>query len=70
MVYLHILSWDGPELRLPSLNERIIRGEALTGGTVRITQTADATIIRLPVRNQSKVDTVVKLEVENTVPLQ
>jgi alpha-L-fucosidase len=63
-VYLHILKWDGNQLRLPPLKTRIIRGKALTGGNVRIDQTGEATIIHMPVREQNKVNTVVKLEME------
>jgi len=69
-VYLHILKWDRNQLKLPPLKARIIRGRALTGGNVRIEQTDEGTIIRMPVREQNKVNTVVKLEIETPVPLQ
>jgi alpha-L-fucosidase len=66
-VYLHILQWDGSQLELPPLETKILRGKALTGGAVRIEQTDKGTIIRMPVRNQSKVNTVVKLEMATPV---
>ena len=69
-VYLHILKWDENQLKLPPLKARIIRGEALTGGNVKIEQTDAGTIIRMPVRRQNKVNTVVKLEMETPVPLE
>ena len=69
-VYLHILKWDGNQLTLPPLKTRIIRGKALTGGNVRIEQTGEATIIHMPVREQNKVNTVVKLEMETPAPPQ
>jgi hypothetical protein len=57
-------------LKLPLLKAKITRGKALTGGNVRIEQTNAGTIIRMPVREQNKVNTVVKLELERSVPLQ
>ena len=63
-VYLHILKWDGDQLNLPSLKARVIKAKALTGGKVRIEQTDEGTIIHMPVREQNKVNTVVKLEME------
>jgi alpha-L-fucosidase len=68
-VYLHILKWERDQLKLPPLKARIIRGKALTGGNVRIEQTDEGTIIRMPVREQSELNTVVKLEMETPVPL-
>ncbi len=68
MVYLHILKWDGNQLKLPSLKARIITGKALTGGNVRIEQTDVATIIRMPVREQNKVNTLVKLAMDTPGP--
>jgi len=69
-VYLHILKWDRNQLKLPPLKAKIIRGKALTGGNVRIEQTDKGTIIRMPVRDQNKVNTVVKLEMATPVLLQ
>ncbi len=67
-VYLHILEWNGDQLTLPPLKGKIITAKALTGGVVHIEQTENETIVRLPVREQSQVNTVVKLEVEKTSP--
>ena len=67
-VYLHVQKWDGDRLRLPPLKERIISARALTRGTVRYEQTATETTIRMPVREQDPVNTVVKLETESRVP--
>jgi alpha-L-fucosidase len=63
-VYLHILKWDGNELRLPALKAKIVSANAITGGSVQIEQTGEATIIRMPVREQNKVNTLVKLELD------
>jgi alpha-L-fucosidase len=69
-VYLHILKWDRNQLKLPPLKAKITRGKALTGGNVRIEQTDEGTIIRMPVREQSKVNTVVRLELGTPVSLE
>ena len=69
-VYLHILKWEGDRLKLPPLKAKIVRGIALTGGTVRVEQTGEGTIVHMPVTEQNKVDTVVKLEMESPVSLQ
>jgi hypothetical protein len=46
------------------------QGKGLTGGNARIEQTGEWTIIRMPVREQNKVNTLVKLEMETPVPPQ
>jgi alpha-L-fucosidase len=63
-VYLHILKWDGNRLNLPPIKARIISEDALNHGNVEIEQTEEGTIVRMPVREQSEVDTVVRLELE------
>ena len=67
-VYLHILKWNGDHLTLPPLKDRIISARALTGGTVRYEQTGGETTVRMPIREQDTVNTVVKLETEARVP--
>jgi alpha-L-fucosidase len=68
-VYLHILKWNGDQLTLPPLKGKINNARALTGGDVRIEQTAQETVIRMPVREQDRVNTLVKLEMETPVLL-
>jgi len=58
---------EGDRLKLPPLKAKIVRGIALTGGTVRVEQTGEGTIVHMPVTEQNKVDTVVKLEMESPV---
>jgi alpha-L-fucosidase len=67
-VYLHILKWDGDHLRLPPLKDRIVSARALTGGTVQFAQTGTETTVRMPIREQDTLNTVVKLETEAWVP--
>ena len=69
-VYLHILKWEKNELKLPTLKAKIISAKALTGGDVKVDQTDEATIIRMPVQEQNNVNTVVKLEMETPASLQ
>jgi alpha-L-fucosidase len=69
-VYLHILKWDQNQLNLPPLKAKIVNGKALSGGNVRIEQTDEGTIVRMPVRERNKINTVVKLEMEMPAPLQ
>ena len=65
-VYLHIMKWDGNRLKLPPLKTKIINEEAMNGGLVEVEQTDEGTIVRMPVGDQDKVDTVVKLELDVT----
>lgn len=67
-VYLHIQKWDGDRLSLPPLKERIISARALTGGSVRYEQTGMETTVRMPIKEQDTLDTVVKLEIESLAP--
>jgi alpha-L-fucosidase len=67
-VYLHIQKWDGDRLSLPPLKERIISARALTGGSVRYEQTGTTTTVRMPIKEQDTLDTVVKLEIEPLAP--
>jgi alpha-L-fucosidase len=67
-VYLHILKWDGDSLRLPPLKDRIVSARALTGGTVQFVQTGTETTVRMPIRQQDALNTVVKLELDARVP--
>ena len=64
LVYLHILKWGGNEVTLPPLKARVRRAQALTGGKVDIVQSEDSTVVRMSARDQSTVDTVIKLETQ------
>ncbi len=61
-VYLHILKWEGDTLKLPPVTGRIVNAPALTGGSVQVHQTAEGTIVRMPVGDHNGNDTVVRLE--------
>ncbi|MCX7047202.1 MAG: alpha-L-fucosidase [Candidatus Sumerlaeota bacterium] len=61
-IYLHIQSWSGETLTLPAIPAKILRGQALTGGTATVKQTDDAIEIALPAGDRQEIDTVIALE--------
>ena len=65
-VYLHVLSWPvGDVLRLPALPGRIVNSSLLTGGTVRVTQTAQDVEVRLDPKHRQEIDTIVRLTLDS-----
>ena len=60
-VYLHVLSWPGAELRLPSLAQRVLSASILGGGTVIFRQTSRELTVRVPPAQRQPVDTVIVL---------
>jgi alpha-L-fucosidase len=64
-VYLHLLGWEGKELKLPPLPAKVLRSRCLTGGTVKVTQGAAGVTLegRLPAR---QIDTIVRLDLDKT----
>jgi alpha-L-fucosidase len=67
IVYLHIMKWDNNQLALPALAATIKNSQALTGGDVRVEQTSDGIIVRMPADQQGKVSTLVRLELDRPV---
>jgi alpha-L-fucosidase len=65
-VYVHILSWSGEKLTLPGIPKRIVASSILTGGTVRVSQTADSIEISVPQRHRQEIDTIVKLQLRRS----
>jgi len=63
-IYLHIQRWPGETLTLPAIPAQIVRGIALTGGTVTVKQTDGAIEVTLPAGNRQELDTVVALELD------
>jgi len=47
-IYLHILNRPGNTIELPAIGARIVRSQAVTGGKIRVNQTADKITISLP----------------------
>ena len=63
-VYLHILGWPDASLSLPPIPGRLLRGTALTGGSVSVEQTTNGLSISLPPVQRHAFDTIVKLELD------
>jgi alpha-L-fucosidase len=61
-IYLHLREWDGDKVTLPPLPAPILRSRVLTGGNVRINQSATEIELYIPEKNRNKLDTVVALE--------
>lgn len=61
-VYVHILNWSGDKLTLPAIGKRIVASSILTGGTVRVSQTAESIEIFVPQRHRQEIDTIIKLQ--------
>ena len=65
-IYLHVLRWDADKLVLPPLPRKVIGSALLTGGAVRVEQTAESlTIAVLPADRQS-LDTLVRLDLDGS----
>ncbi len=64
IVYLHVLKWNGDEMNLRRVNAKIIAWTPLTGGDLRLKQSTDGLAIHLPVNQQDKIDTIIKLELD------
>jgi alpha-L-fucosidase len=63
-IYLHISAWPEETLELPPLPARIIASRVLTGGTVRVRQSASGLEIVVPKSDRREVDTIVALELD------
>jgi alpha-L-fucosidase len=61
VVYLHIQKWDGNRLALPPLDAKIVSSSVLTGGNAAVVQSADNTMITMPVGEHDSVDTIVRI---------
>ncbi len=63
-IYLHVARWPGETLTLPAIPAKIVRGVALTGGTVSIKQTDRAIEVTLPAGDRQEIDTIIALELD------
>lgn len=63
-IYVHILDWPGQTITLPPLSKRIVGSSVLTGGSVRVRQTADAITIAVPEDDRDPIDTIVELKLD------
>ena len=63
-VYLHVLAWPKEALRLPPLPAKIVESSLLTGGDVKVDQTADGIEISVPKAGRQPIDTIVLLRLD------
>jgi len=63
-IYVHILKWDEPTVRLPAMDARIVRSRLLTGGSVEVTQNPDGISMSVPPADRDPLDTIVVLSLD------
>lgn len=66
-VYVHVLNWDRDQVVLPAPPARIVSASLLGGGEVAIAGTGNGVTLRLPAAEHDPIDTIVKLELADTV---
>ncbi len=64
IVYLHVLDWPGEQLKLPAPSKKIVASSVLTGGQVSVKEDGRDLLISLPAAQRDKVDTIIRLELE------
>jgi len=65
-IYLHILRWPSDTIEFPQLPHRIIACRVLTGGRVKLSQTAKAFSVAVAAEERDPLDTIVKLELDGS----
>jgi len=65
-IYLHIRNWSGDAIKLPPLSATVVGSRALTGGSVKVTQTPRQLEISLPAKNQKETDTIIALDLDRS----
>jgi alpha-L-fucosidase len=63
-IYLHVLNWPAPTLRLPAIDARILEATLSGGGQVNVEQAADGTRVSVPESARQALDTVVILDLD------
>lgn len=63
-IYLHILRWPEPTLRLPPIPHKILRFSVLTGGDASLLQTSHQLVVSVPVWQRHPVDSIVKMKLD------
>ncbi len=60
-LFVHVLNWRGASVTLPPCSKKIIHSSVLTGGTVKVKQSAGGTEISVPPADRQEVDTIIML---------
>jgi len=63
-VYVHVLRWPGPSVRLPPMQRKIVGHSVLTGGTASVKQGGESIEIGLPAADRRGPDTIVELRLD------
>ncbi len=63
-IFLHVMKWTGDTLVLPALPKQVIASSVLTGGGVKVEQSAGELRISVPKQEQQELDTIVKLDLD------
>jgi alpha-L-fucosidase len=64
-IYLHVLNWPEEAIALPLIPNKIVASSVMTGGTVRLEQTADAIEVSVAKADRRELDTIVVLELDS-----
>lgn len=67
-IYVHILDWPTDTVTLPALGKHIIASTLLSGGDVKVIQSADDQPIKISVdpKDRQEMDTIVKLTIDGS----
>ena len=65
-IYLHILRWPSDIIEFQALPHKIIASSVLTGGSVKVVQTAKGFSVTVPAKERDPLDTIVKLELDDS----
>jgi len=65
-IYLHVLKWSGDTLALPALPKKVVGSALLTGGEVKVEQTATALRVTVAPQARQESDTVVRLRIDGS----
>jgi alpha-L-fucosidase len=63
-IYLHVLAWPEESLTLPALPAKIIESSLLSGGQLRVSQSAAGVEITVPKSDRQPIDTIVVLQLD------
>jgi alpha-L-fucosidase len=65
-VYLHILRWPSDTIEFPAISRKILTSSVLTGGKIKVVQTAKGFSVSVPVDQRDALDTIVKLDLDGS----
>ncbi len=63
-IYLHVLDWEGDEIRLPCIARRIKSVSVLTGGAATLSERPDEFTVTVPATHRDPIDTIIALKLD------